>query len=81
MKEREALPYGISRKDSICGTVIAENNYGIKIRLDFAEPEIDDEVFAFAYSYGKIGDRVLASINYFNQKHNNFSATIDSYLS
>lgn len=80
MKEQEALPYGISRKDSIIGTVIDTNKYGIKIRLDVDEPITNDAVFAFAYCYGEIGDHVLASVRYFNKRHNNFSVTIDSFF-
>lgn len=80
MKKRKAMPYGMCRNDSIYGTIVATNHSGIRIHLDMDDYEADCKVFAFAFSGGKIGQRVLASINYFNEKHDSFAATIDSYL-
>ena len=81
MRKPSKMAFDLNRNDCLFGTIVAVNHYGITIRLDVGGEGVTDMVFAFAHSSGKIGQRVLVSINYFNKTHNSFAVSIDSFLS
>lgn len=75
---KNSMPYSLCKNDNLFGTIVSTNHNGVKIRLDIED--ILENVFAFAYCSGEIGQKVLVSVQKFNDKFNNFRVTIDSYL-
>ena len=81
MRYKDTLPHGIYRDDCYFGTIIAENNYGIRILLDIKDDVSEEKIYAFAFCNGSINQRALVSIRRFDERHGNFVARVDSYLS
>jgi len=78
--KNQTLPYDLYRNDSLYGTIVSTNGSGIRILLEMDDESITEAVYAFASSGGKIGQKVLVSIQWFNTTHNNFRVTVDSYI-
>lgn len=74
------LPYGYNKMDVVAGTVVRSSRAGIDILLDNDGSEPTEERKAFARCMGKIGQRVLVSLRYYNEDRNNFFARLDGYL-
>lgn len=74
------LPFGYSRMDSVSGTVVRSSHVGIEVALDAGDSDSPGPATAFVRCGGRIGQRVLVSLKYFNKGRGNFYATLDSYL-
>ena len=78
--KNQTLPYDLYRNNSLYGTIVSTNGSGIRILLEMDDESITEDVYAFASSGGRIGQKVLVSIQWFNTTHNNFRVIVDSYI-
>ena len=74
------LPYGLFRMDTVAGTVVLSTRAGVEVLLDADGIEAPGPVRAFVRCHGSIGQRMLVSLRYFNEKRGNFFALLDGYL-
>ena len=74
------LPFGFCRMDTVAGTVVRACHAGVEVALDMDDLDAGGTAKAFVRCGGKVGQRVLVSLQYFNKKRENFFALLDCYL-
>ena len=72
------MPHNIDRLDNLYGTIVSTNRSGVNILLDL--DDVSENVFAYAFSSGKVGQRVLVTVRRHSERFNNFQVSVDSYL-
>jgi len=72
------MPYNLDRNDALYGTIVSTNRYGIHILLKIED--VAENVYAFAFCGGRVGQEVLVTVRKYNSDRNNFCATVDSFL-
>lgn len=77
MKKDMIGPCGINRYDSMMGTVVEANTYGVRLLLDDCDEE-KMPIYAFAFCEAPVGSRLLVTIKYYNRNRNNFIVNLDS---